>query len=135
MRRPKGCRQSSYSPPAASGPAARGILARRRHLAPADLSATIALPRAIASPGPIKRQPTPSRRRALELLAASPRRLQLANGFSIDLLVDLVRGGLASVSPQRMASGGKQIEIARCGSPTRGGGSLDETTAPMSTEA
>jgi hypothetical protein len=66
---------------------------------------------------PIKRQPAPSRRRALERLAACPEgcteALMLANGFSVDLLVDLVRAELASATAEHVAGGGKTIEVAR----------------------
>jgi hypothetical protein len=59
----------------------------------------------------------PARRRALELLAASPdgctEALLLANGFAVELLLDLVRAGLVSVEPERMMAGGRQIEVAR----------------------
>jgi hypothetical protein len=53
----------------------------------------------------------------LELLAACPdgctEALLLANDFSVDLLVDLIREGLATVSPERMMAGEKQVEVAR----------------------
>jgi len=62
------------------------------------------------------RGPKPDRRRALELLAASPNgcteALILANGFPIDMLVELIRTGLAS-DAERMVAGGKQIEVAQ----------------------
>jgi hypothetical protein len=42
-----------------------------------------------------RRRPKPDRQRALKLLAASPDRctewLMLANGFSVDMLLELVR--------------------------------------------
>jgi len=61
--------------------------------------------------------PQPDRRRALELLAASPNgcteALMLANGFPIEMLVELIRTGLASAEAERMVEGGKQIEFAR----------------------
>jgi hypothetical protein len=47
-----------------------------------------------------KRVPSPNRRRALELLAASPNgateALLVAQGFTIDLLVELIRAGVAT---------------------------------------
>jgi len=56
-------------------------------------------------------------RRALEVLAASPRgctkgRL-LADGFTVDMLVDLVREGLATAHRETMRVGGRQIRIER----------------------
>jgi hypothetical protein len=64
-----------------------------------------------------RRIPKPDRRRALELLAASPNgcteALMLAQGFSPELLLDLVYGRLATVSPEQMIVGNKQFEIAR----------------------
>ena len=65
----------------------------------------------------LRHGPRPDRRRALELLAASPEgcieALMLANGFPVEMLVELVRIGLASAEAERMIAGGKQIEIAR----------------------
>jgi hypothetical protein len=64
-----------------------------------------------------RRGPKPDRRRALELLAASPdgcsEALMFANGFPVEMLVELIRTGLASVEAERMVAGGKQIEVAR----------------------
>ena len=70
-------------------------------------------------PQPHRRRhgPKPDRRRALELLAASPdgctEALMLANGFTAELLVELVRAGLASAHAERMVAGGKMMEVAR----------------------
>jgi hypothetical protein len=54
----------------------------------------------------MKHRPKPERRRALELLAASPdgctEALLLANDFAIEMLLDLLRAGLVSASPERM---------------------------------
>jgi hypothetical protein len=36
----------------------------------------------------------------------------LAHGFSIDMMVELVNGGLASVTTERMVVGGERIEVA-----------------------
>jgi hypothetical protein len=51
------------------------------------------------------------------LLAASlngcTEALMLANGFPVEMLVELIRTGLASVEAERMVAGGKQIEVAR----------------------
>jgi hypothetical protein len=56
-------------------------------------------------------------RRALELLAGSPRgctkaRL-LADGFTVDMLTDLVREGLATAQRETMRVGGRQIRAER----------------------
>jgi hypothetical protein len=51
------------------------------------------------------------------LLAASPdgctEALMLANGFPAEMLVELIRTGLASAQAERMITGGKQIEVTR----------------------
>jgi hypothetical protein len=64
-----------------------------------------------------RRGPKPDRRRALELLAASPdgctEALMFANGFTAELLVELVRAGLAPAHAERMVAGGKMTEVAR----------------------
>ena len=64
-----------------------------------------------------RRGPKPDRRRALELLGASPNgcteALMLANGFPVEMLVELIRTGLASAQAERMMAGGKQIEVER----------------------
>jgi hypothetical protein len=61
--------------------------------------------------------PKADRRRALELLAASPdgctEALMLAHGFSVELLCDLCVAGLAIAAPERMAAGGRTVEVAR----------------------
>jgi len=61
--------------------------------------------------------PKPDRRRALELLAASPdgctQALMFANGFTAELLVELVRAGLASAHAERMVADGKMMETTR----------------------
>jgi hypothetical protein len=46
----------------------------------------------------------------------------LANGFTVELLVELVRTGLASAQAERMVAAGKRIEVARCGSRRQDGG-------------
>ena len=64
-----------------------------------------------------KRVPTPDRRRALELLAASPdgatEAMMVARGFTVAQIVELVRAGLASAKAERVVAGGKSIEVAR----------------------
>jgi hypothetical protein len=53
-----------------------------------------------------KRNPSATRRRALELLAASrdgaSEAILVAHGFSIDLLVGLIRAGLATAQAERI---------------------------------
>ena len=56
-------------------------------------------------------------RRVLELLAASPRgcakaRL-LADGFTVDMLADLVRDGLATAHRGTVRAGGRQTRVER----------------------
>ena len=52
-----------------------------------------------------RRGPKPERRRALELLAASPdgcsEAIMLAHGFTADFLVDLIRTGMATTRTER----------------------------------
>jgi hypothetical protein len=64
-----------------------------------------------------RRGPKPERRRALELLAASPdgctEALMFANGFTAELLVELVQAGLASAHAERMIADGKMTEVGR----------------------
>jgi hypothetical protein len=64
-----------------------------------------------------KRRPKPDRRRALELLATSPdgctEALLFANDFTIEMLLDLLRAGLVSATPERMMADDKQVEVAR----------------------
>ena len=61
-----------------------------------------------------RRGPRPDRRRALELLAASPdgytEALMLAHGF---LLLDLCIASLAIATPERMVAGGRPVEVVR----------------------
>ena len=61
--------------------------------------------------------PKPDRRRALELLAASPDGLPegvlLAHGFTVEMMVELVRAGLASASSERVVAGKHRAEVAR----------------------
>ena len=59
----------------------------------------------------------PDRRRALELLAASPdgctEAILFANEFTAQMLIELIRTELATAQPERMIADGKQIEITR----------------------
>jgi hypothetical protein len=69
-------------------------------------------------PHPHRRRfgPKPDRRRALEFLAAAPdgctEALMFANGFTAELLIELVRAGLASAPAQHMVADGKRTEVA-----------------------
>jgi uncharacterized metal-binding protein len=60
------------------------------------------------------RRPNPDRRRALELLAGSregcTKAMMRAHGFSIDMLLELVRAGLATTKRQRAV---RQTDVAR----------------------
>ena len=60
--------------------------------------------------------PKPDRRRALELLAASPDGLPegvlLAHGFTVEMMVELVRAGLASATAERIVAGARKLEVA-----------------------
>jgi len=62
-----------------------------------------------------RRGPKPNRRRALELLAGSrdgaTEAIMLAHGFTVALMVELVRTG-SSATAERMLAGGRIIEIA-----------------------
>jgi hypothetical protein len=66
-----------------------------------------------------KRVPKPDRRRALELLASSPdgctEGLMVANGFTIELLLEAVRTGLVSAHAERRVVDRKMTEVARMG--------------------
>jgi hypothetical protein len=70
-------------------------------------------------PHPHRRRhgPKPDRRRALELLAASrdgcTEALMLANGFPIEMLVELIVPGSRPPRPNAWSRVGKQIEVAR----------------------
>jgi hypothetical protein len=64
-----------------------------------------------------RRAPKPDRRRAFELLASArvegiAEAVMLANDITIDQMIELVRGGLARVTPQRIRAGGKVMEVA-----------------------
>jgi hypothetical protein len=54
---------------------------------------------------------------ALELLAVSPdgctETLMFANGFMAELLIELVRAGLACAHAERMVADGKTMEVTR----------------------
>jgi hypothetical protein len=64
-----------------------------------------------------ERSPPATRRRALELIAWSSdgmtEAMLLAHGFMVDMLVDLIRAGLATAKTERMVAGGRPMEVAR----------------------
>jgi hypothetical protein len=64
-----------------------------------------------------KRSPPASRRRALELLASCrdgcTEAVLLAHGFTIDMLVKLIRAGLATAGTERVVVGGRPMEVTR----------------------
>ena len=67
---------------------------------------------------PRRRQPKPDRIRALELLASSPQEgcteaIMIAHGFTVEQLVELVRSGLASATPERVVAGKRVMQITR----------------------
>src|SRR4029077_19152259 len=63
------------------------------------------------------RRPNPDRRRALELLAGSrygySKAILRAHGFSIDMMVELVKAGLATTKRERMVADGRQTDVVR----------------------
>jgi hypothetical protein len=60
--------------------------------------------------------PKPDRRRALELLAASPdsctEAIMLAHGFTVEQMVELVHARLATATAERMVARSRKIEAA-----------------------
>jgi DNA-binding PadR family transcriptional regulator len=60
---------------------------------------------------------TAEQRQALELLASNPRGCTkgwlLADGFTVDILADLVREGLATAQRGTSRVGGRQIRVER----------------------
>jgi hypothetical protein len=63
------------------------------------------------------RRPNPDRRRALELLAGSRRgyskAILRAHGFSMDMMVELVKAGLATTKRERMVADDRQTDVVR----------------------
>jgi hypothetical protein len=63
------------------------------------------------------RRPNPDRRRALELLAGShhgySKAILRAHGFSMDMMVELVKAGLATTKRERIVAGGRQTDVVR----------------------
>ena len=64
-----------------------------------------------------KRSPPATRRRALELIAWSPdgmtEAMLLAHGFTVEMLVDLIRAGLATAKAERVIAGGRSMQVTR----------------------
>jgi hypothetical protein len=62
-----------------------------------------------------RRRFKPDQRRALKLLAVSrngcTEAVMLAHGFPVPLLVELVRSGLASATPERAVAGKRAMQI------------------------
>jgi hypothetical protein len=63
------------------------------------------------------RQPRPDRQRALELLAGCgpegcSEHVMFAHGFTTEQLVELVRSGLATLTPQRTRAGREVLDVA-----------------------
>lgn len=66
--------------------------------------------------GPMaRRRFKPDQRRALKLLAVSrngcTEAVMLAHGFPVPLVVELVRAGLASATPERVVAGKRAMEV------------------------
>jgi hypothetical protein len=64
-----------------------------------------------------KRNAPATRRRALQLLAASrdgaTEAIMLAHRISVELMVELVRAGLATAKAERVVAGGRAMEVVR----------------------
>jgi hypothetical protein len=62
-----------------------------------------------------RRGPKPDRRRALELLAASPdgctEAIMRAHGFTVPQMAELIRAGLATAIPERRVAGRRKVEV------------------------
>ena len=79
------------------------------------------------------RYPKPDRRRALELLASCgvegcSEAVMRAHGFTTEQLVELVRAGLASATPQRVRAGRERMEVAMLRITEAGRRALERTT-------
>src|SRR5215468_3538929 len=63
------------------------------------------------------RRPNPDRRRALELLAGSrygyTKAILRAHGFSFDMMVELIKAGLATTKRKRMVADSRQTGVVR----------------------
>src|SRR5438445_10327312 len=74
------------------------------------------------------RRPNPDRRRALELLAGSrygyTKAILRAHGFSIDMMIELVKAGLATTKRECMVADGRQTGVMRVRITDAGGHAL-----------
>ena len=65
----------------------------------------------------LSRASSAKRRRALELLAASPygctEAIMLAHGFTADFLVNLIRAGMVTTWTERVDAGARAMEVIR----------------------
>ncbi len=66
----------------------------------------------------VAQQSDTDRRRAIELLAGSAKQgcteaFLLAHGFTVELLVNIVRAGFATAQSERVHAGGQPIEVTR----------------------
>ena len=67
---------------------------------------------------PARPQLTKDGRRVLEVVAGSSRQgcteaFLLAHGFTVELLVNIVRAGFATMQSERVRAGGQPIEVTR----------------------
>jgi hypothetical protein len=64
-----------------------------------------------------RHRPKPNRRSALELLASCrdgcTEAMMWAHGFKTDMMVEIINGGLASVTTEGVVAAGRTIEVAR----------------------
>jgi hypothetical protein len=77
-----------------------------------------------------KHGPSADRFRALRVLAASPggcsEAIMLAHGFKLELLVELIRDGLATALVERVRAGRREIKITRLQITAQGRRALSE---------
>jgi hypothetical protein len=83
-----------------------------------DLSITVSDKRANRVPPPSAFKRSSERRRALTMLAnpaanGCTEAMMLAHGFWTEMMVELIRDGLATAQTERMLAGKRAIEVAR----------------------
>jgi len=80
-----------------------------------DVPSAVGTLRPAAAPRLALAAPQPDRRRAPELLAASRdganEAIMMAHGFTVPLMVELVRAGLATATAERVRAGKAEIEV------------------------